>query len=80
MIGVLFASTGFKFIRIIQFAQIANGILLPIIAGILVWIMNKAPWLGNRKNGIFQNIFGFLIVLLSLVLSIRSLGAVFQFY
>ncbi|NDG45910.1 MAG: divalent metal cation transporter [Flavobacteriia bacterium] len=80
LIGVLFASTGFKFIRIIQFAQIANGILLPIIAGILVWIMNKAPWLGNRKNGIFQNLFGFLIVLLSLILSIRSLGAVFQFY
>ena len=80
LIGVLFASTGLKFIRIIQFAQIANGILLPIIAGVLVWIMNKAPWLGNKKNNGIQNLVGLLIVLLSFILSIRSLGAVFQFF
>lgn len=79
LIGVLFASTGITFIQIIQFAQIANGILLPIIAGILVWIMNKASWLGDNKNNLIQNLFGLIIVLLSLILSIRSLAAVFQF-
>jgi NRAMP (natural resistance-associated macrophage protein)-like metal ion transporter len=78
--GMLLASTGLKFILIIQFAQIANGILLPIIAAILLWIMNKASWLGKSKNNWYQNLFGFLIVIISLFLSVRTLGSVFQFF
>ena len=80
LFGMLLASTGLKFILIIQFAQIANGILLPIIAAILLWIMNKASWLGKSKNNWHQNIFGFLIVIISLFLSVRTLGSVFQFF
>ena len=80
LFGMLLASTGLKFILIIQFAQIANGILLPIIATILLWIMNKASWLGKSKNNWCQNLFGFLIVIISLFLSVRTLGSVFQFF
>ena len=80
LFGMILASTGLKFILIIQFAQIANGILLPIIAGILLWIMNKASWLGNSKNSWFQNLLGLAIVLLSLFLSMRTLGSVFQLF
>jgi Mn2+/Fe2+ NRAMP family transporter len=80
LFGMLLASTGLKFILIIQFAQIANGILLPIIAAILLWIMNKASWLGKSKNNLYQNLFGFLIVIISLFLSVRTLGSVFQFF
>jgi Mn2+/Fe2+ NRAMP family transporter len=77
---MLLASTGLKFILIIQFAQIANGILLPIIAAILLWIMNKASWLGKSKNNWYQNLFGFLIVIISIFLSVRTMGSVFQFF
>lgn len=80
LFGMLLASTGLKFILIIQFAQIANGILLPIIAAILLWIMNKASWLGKSKNNWHQNLFGLLIVIISLFLSVRTLGSVFQFF
>lgn len=80
LFGMLLASTGLKFILIIQFAQIANGVLLPIIAAILLWIMNKASWLGKSKNNWYQNLFGFLIVIISLFLSVRTLGSVFQFF
>lgn len=80
LFGMLLASTGLKLILIIQFAQIANGILLPIIAAILLWIMNKASWLGKSKNNWYQNLFGFLIVIISLFLSVRTLGSVFQFF
>ena len=80
LFGMLLASTGLKFILIIQFAQIANGILLPMIAAILLWIMNKASWLGKSKNNWYQNLFGFLIVIISLFLSMRTLGSVFQFF
>ena len=80
LFGMLLASTGLKFILIIQFAQIANGILLPMIAAILLWIMNNASWLGKSKNNWYQNLFGFLIVIISLFLSMRTLGSVFQFF
>lgn len=80
LFGTLLASTGLKFILIIQFAQIANGILLPIIAAILLWIMNKAAWLGKSKNTSIQNLLGFTIVIISLFLSVRTLGSVFQLF
>ena len=80
LFGTLLASTGLKFIIIIQFAQIANGILLPVIAAILLWIMNKATWLGKSKNTMIQNLLGFSIVIISLFLSMRTLGSVFQFF
>ena len=36
IIGVISSSSGFKSIEIIKFAQVANGILLPVIAGLLI--------------------------------------------
>lgn len=80
LFGTLIASTGLKFILIIQFAQIANGILLPVIAAILFWIMNKAAWLGKSKNTMIQNLLGLSIVIISLFLSMRTLGSVFQLF
>jgi len=80
LFGTLLASTGLKFILIIQFAQIANGILLPVIAAILLWIMNNAAWLGKSKNTMIQNLLGFTIVIISLFLSLRTLGSVFQLF
>ena len=62
MAGVISSSSGIKSIEIIKFAQVANGILLPVIAGFLLWIMNKQSVLGNHKNNIKQNIFGFIIL------------------
>ncbi|NNC45637.1 MAG: Nramp family divalent metal transporter, partial [Winogradskyella sp.] len=41
VIGVLSASSGFKSIDIIKFAQVSNGLLLPVIAGVLLWMMNS---------------------------------------
>mgnify|MGYP001186974745 FL=1 len=80
LFGTLLASTGLKFIIIIQFAQIANGILLPVIAAILLWIMNQAAWLGKSKNTVIQNLLGFSIIIISLFLSMRTLGSVFQLF
>jgi Mn2+/Fe2+ NRAMP family transporter len=77
LFGVLLAATGLKLIVIIQFAQITNGILLPVIAALLLWMVNKSKLLETRKNNIFQNILGALIVILTLFLSIRTLILVF---
>lgn len=78
LFGVLLSATGLKLILIIQFAQITNGILLPVIAALLLWMTNKHSLLGTLINNRLQNIIGGLIVLLSLFLSLRTLFLVLQ--
>lgn len=78
-LGVLFSSIGIKPIEIIKFAQIANGMLLPIIAGILLWIMNKKNVLGIHVNSKTQNIIGFIILLVSIFLGAKGILKVFNF-
>lgn len=78
-IGVLFSSIGIKPIEIIKFAQIANGMLLPIIVGILLWIMNKKVLLGKYSNTKFQNLVGFFILAISIFLGLKSILKVLNF-
>lgn len=77
-LGVLFSSVGFKPIEIIKFAQVTNGILLPIIAGFLLWIMNKKSILKNHKNTWLQNVLGFTIVAIAVFLGMKSILKVFN--
>ena len=77
-LGVLFSSLQFKPIEIIRFAQIANGLLLPIIAIFLFWIVNKASVMGKHKNSLIQNIIGIIIILISIFLGAKSIYSVFQ--
>jgi Mn2+/Fe2+ NRAMP family transporter len=75
--GVMFASFGINPIEIIKFAQVANGLLLPVIAAFLLWVVNRREVMGTYRNTGLQNILGLLIVLTTLILSIRSLYKVF---
>ncbi len=77
--GVFFSSVEIKPIEIIKFAQISNGILLPVIAGVLLWVVNKKSVLGSFVNSKTQNILGILILLTTIFLGIRGLDKVFQF-
>ncbi|MCF6346984.1 MAG: Nramp family divalent metal transporter [Flavobacteriaceae bacterium] len=77
-LGVLFSSLGIKPIEIIKFAQVANGILLPIIAGFLLWIMNKKSVLGDFKNTKLQNSIGFIILAITIFLGLKSIFKVFN--
>ncbi|TPN82221.1 Nramp family divalent metal transporter [Aquimarina algicola] len=73
VLGIVFSSLNIKPIRIIQFAQIANGLLLPIITSFLLWVMNKKDVLGKYTNSIWQNSIGFMILLLVIFLGIRGI-------
>ncbi|MCW8863317.1 MAG: Nramp family divalent metal transporter [Colwellia sp.] len=77
-LGILGASLGYKPIVIIWFAQVANGILLPIVTVFLLWIMNTKT-LGSYRNNLWQNSLGLVVVLVSLMLSARSLLSAFGF-
>lgn len=78
LLGVVFSSIGFKSIEIIKFAQVANGLLLPIIAGFLLWIMNRSSLLGEHKNTMWQNIFGIVILGITIFLGLKSILKVFN--
>jgi len=75
-LGVLFSSLGIKPIEIIKFAQVANGILLPVVAVFLIWVMNQKTILGDYKNSIKQNILAFIILVISILLSLATLNKV----
>ena len=77
-LGVLFSSLNISPIQIIKFAQVANGILLPVIAGFLLWIMNKESILGKFKNTKFQNLIGFIILAATIFLGLKSIFKVFE--
>lgn len=79
LLGVVFSMLGFKPISVIQVAQIANGLLLPIIVVFLIVICNKSELMGQNRNSILQNILGILVLFVSLVISFRSFNSVFHF-
>ena len=76
IIGVVVSSLGFKPVAVIWFAQVANGILLPLVSVFLLWIMNTAV-LGNHRNNLWQNIAGVGVIFITLLLGGRSLMSAF---
>lgn len=78
-IGVVFSMTGYKPVTIIQAAQIANGVLLPVIVFFLVYISNRRDLLGKYVNKGWQNVLAILVITMSLIISLRSLNSVFGF-
>jgi len=77
-LGIVFSAVGFKPIEIIKFAQVANGLVLPVVIGILLWIMNKKNVLGKHKNSSIQNSIGMLLLAFTLFLGVKSILSVFN--
>jgi Mn2+/Fe2+ NRAMP family transporter len=61
-------------IEIIKFAQIANGILLPIVAITLFILSRNKSLLGELVNTKGQNILGIILVLFTLILGLMGLS------
>jgi len=80
LVGVLFLSMGIKPLEIIKFAQVTNGVLLPIIAIFLLWVVNRKVVMSTYRNTQFQNILGIIIILLSLILGAKSILTVFELF
>lgn len=72
-IGILSMSLGIHPIEVIRFAQVANGLLLPVIAVFLLWVVNKTSLLGRYRNTKTQNVLAVIIIFLSVMLGIRSI-------
>ena len=80
LVGVLFMSVGIKPLEIIKFAQVTNGMLLPIIAIFLLWIVNRKTVMQECQNTQFQNVMGIIIIILSAILGAKSILTVFGLF
>ncbi len=79
LIGVLVSITDIDRILIIKFAQITNAILLPFIAIYLLYICNSKKIMGKFCNTILSNILGVIVIVFTLLLSMKSLNGIFGF-
>lgn len=79
LIGVLFSMLSINPVHVIQFAQVANGILLPLVAIFLIYVMNKSDLLGEYVNSKLQNGLGIIVITVAILIGFRSLNSVFQF-
>ncbi|MEL6675484.1 MAG: Nramp family divalent metal transporter [Bacteroidota bacterium] len=73
LIGMVFAAIGSKPTSIILLAQVANGLLLPILASFLLWIMNDREIMGSYINRTWTNVWGLFVILLCLGLGIKGI-------
>lgn len=73
-VGVLFSTLGFKPIAIIKFAQVANGLLLPVIALLLLWLMNNSKILTQYTNTKFQNGIAIAILIITILLGVKGIS------
>lgn len=74
--GILFSSLDFKSIEIIKFAQVANGILLPVIAVFLLVVANNKRLLKSQVNGYLFNLITVIIILFTMFIGIKSILSV----
>ncbi len=72
--GTFGALLNYKPVEIIFVAQIANGLLLPIIAFFLIKLANDSALLGRHVNGWRGNLAGAIILLVTSMLGIRLIA------
>jgi len=75
-VGVLSVLLGGSPVQIIVFAQVVNGILLPIVAIFLIYAMNQRDLLGEYTNGSVANALGAIVTLIVVWLGVRTLLSV----
>lgn len=73
VIGIVSSGLGFNPLDVLLFAQALNGILLPVIAVLLLIIMNNKKRLGQYTNSLKANILGGIVALICTGLGIYSL-------
>ncbi|MCP4726292.1 MAG: divalent metal cation transporter [bacterium] len=71
--GVFVALLDLKPIPVIIFAQIANGIMLPLVVILIAIVINNKKILKTNVNNIKRNLITLVIILITLTLGIRGI-------
>ena len=77
LVGIGFTLWGVVPLEIIRFAQIANGLLLPVIGLLLLFTVNNSRLMKGTKPSALQNSFFVFIELFFIFLGVKSLGLLF---
>ncbi|HAA19182.1 MAG TPA: hypothetical protein DCP28_10570, partial [Cytophagales bacterium] len=72
-IGLLIGLLNVKVIPVIILAQAANGFVLPIVSGFLLWAVNQPQYMGDRLNGRLGNALFVIVLTISLFLGFDNL-------
>jgi Mn2+/Fe2+ NRAMP family transporter len=71
--GLIFSIVGSSPVAIIRYAQVTNGILLPIIAVFLIITVNDQKTMGRYANSARQNLLAGSVLLVTLLIAYRTL-------
>ena len=77
LIGLFSSFFQINSIEIIKFAQITNGILLPLVV-VFLFVLANNKLLVSKTNNLLQNIIGLLVIIFCLLLCFRSILKVFS--
>ena len=75
--GIVIAALGTNPLGLIMTAQAVNGIVLPVVVGVTLYLTSRSRIMGKYKNGVITNILGLAIFAISLVLGLSSFISVF---
>ncbi len=64
--------------EIIILAQVANGLLLPLVAIFLLWVANQKNLLGQFRNRWYTNVLAAVVILITLALASQKFVSVFN--
>jgi manganese transport protein len=76
-LGLIFASFGIRPVQLITIAQLANGVLLPLLSGYVIWLVNKKSLMGEHRNSRLLNLLSVVVWLITLLLGALSVMKVF---
>lgn len=77
LIGGGIAITHTNNLVLIQFAQLINGLLLPVFIVIILWLLNDRNLMKVHRNNLFLNVVGFFVLIVSLLLTYKTIASFF---
>ncbi len=77
LIGMFVSLFNLKAVAVIVFAQMANGLILPVASVFLLIVLNNRKKMGKLTNTRLQNLFGTVVILIVSGLGIWSIAKIF---
>lgn len=75
--GIIVAGMGFNPIALIMAAQMVNGVVLPVVVGVTIYLTASRRIMGEFTNSTLENVLGTAIFIISLILGVSSIISLF---
>ncbi len=78
ILGAWVAIANVNNLWVIKTAQVINGMLLPVFIIMILYLLNTRTTMKKNKNNIWLNLAGFFVLLVSILLTYKTLVSVFS--